>query len=95
MDEQAELDLKAQMNYGGPRYAGFDPRKDFEPVSPVATAGYVLVANPNFAANNVAELIAAVLLVSGRFASIGAVIYVGVQAVRGFDASRFDADGRS
>ena len=29
------------------------------------------------------------------FASIGAVIYVGVQAVRGFDASRFDADGRS
>lgn len=27
VDEQAELDLKAQMNYGGPRYAGFDPRK--------------------------------------------------------------------
>ncbi len=27
VDEQAELDLKAQVNYGGPRYAGFDPRK--------------------------------------------------------------------
>ena len=38
---------------------GFDPVKDFEPVSPVATAGYVLVANPLFAPRNVAELIAA------------------------------------
>jgi tripartite-type tricarboxylate transporter receptor subunit TctC len=36
---------------------GFDPVKDFEPVSPVATAGYVLVANPSFPAKNVAELI--------------------------------------
>lgn len=36
---------------------GFDPVKDFEPVSPVATAGYVLVANPAFPAKNVAELI--------------------------------------
>jgi phthalate 4,5-cis-dihydrodiol dehydrogenase len=27
IDEQAELDLKAQVNYGGPRYAGFDPHK--------------------------------------------------------------------
>lgn len=38
---------------------GFDPLKDFEPVTTVATAGYVLVANNNFPARNVAELIAA------------------------------------
>jgi len=37
---------------------GFDPLKDFEPIAPVATAGYVLVANNNFPANNTAELIA-------------------------------------
>ena len=37
---------------------GFDPVKDFEPISPVATAGYVLVANNNFAPKNVAELVA-------------------------------------
>ena len=30
--------------------AGFDPLKDFEAVAPVATAGYVLVANNNFPA---------------------------------------------
>lgn len=38
---------------------GFDPVKDFEPISPVATAGYVLVAHPSFPGKNVAELIAA------------------------------------
>lgn len=37
---------------------GFDPVKDFEPVAPVARAGYVLVAHPGFAANSVAEMIA-------------------------------------
>ena len=37
---------------------GFDPVKDFEPISPVATAGYVLVANNSFAPKNVAELVA-------------------------------------
>ncbi|AEG91944.1 Bug family tripartite tricarboxylate transporter substrate binding protein [Ramlibacter tataouinensis] len=37
---------------------GFDPLKDFEPVSPVANAGYVLVANNGFPAKNVGELIA-------------------------------------
>lgn len=36
---------------------GFEPQKDFEPVGPVATAGYVLVAHPAFPAKNVAELI--------------------------------------
>lgn len=36
---------------------GFDPIKDFEPVAPVATAGYVLVANPGFPPNNVTELV--------------------------------------
>jgi tripartite-type tricarboxylate transporter receptor subunit TctC len=37
---------------------GFDPIKDFDPVGTVATAGYVLVANPSFPAKNTAELIA-------------------------------------
>ena len=36
---------------------GFDPVKDFDPVSPVATAGYALVANPTFRAKNVQELV--------------------------------------
>ncbi len=40
------------------RSTGFDPIKDFEPVGPVATAGYVLVANNNFPAKNVGDLIA-------------------------------------
>jgi len=40
------------------RSVGFDPVRDFEPVTPVATAGYVLVANPGFPATNVSELIA-------------------------------------
>ncbi|WP_418317165.1 Bug family tripartite tricarboxylate transporter substrate binding protein [Piscinibacter sakaiensis] len=38
---------------------GFDPVKDFEPIAPVANAGYVLVANTSFAPNNLGELIAA------------------------------------
>jgi len=37
---------------------GFDPVKDFEPVGTVATAGYVLAANPAFPVKNTAELIA-------------------------------------
>jgi tripartite-type tricarboxylate transporter receptor subunit TctC len=37
---------------------GFDPVKDFDPIAPLAKAGYVLVANPSLPANNVAELIA-------------------------------------
>ena len=37
---------------------GFDPIKDFEPIGTVATAGYVLVANPAFPAKNINELIA-------------------------------------
>jgi tripartite-type tricarboxylate transporter receptor subunit TctC len=36
---------------------GFDPVKDFDPVGTVATAGYVLVANPAFPVKNMAELI--------------------------------------
>ncbi|MDP2261641.1 MAG: tripartite tricarboxylate transporter substrate binding protein [Hydrogenophaga sp.] len=39
------------------RSTGFDPLKDFEAVGSVATAGYVLVANPAFPAKNVAELV--------------------------------------
>jgi tripartite-type tricarboxylate transporter receptor subunit TctC len=37
---------------------GFDPVKDFEPITPVATAGYVVVANNSFPARNINELIA-------------------------------------
>ena len=40
------------------KHTGFDPVKDFEPVGTVATAGYVLVANPAFPAKNTADLIA-------------------------------------
>jgi tripartite-type tricarboxylate transporter receptor subunit TctC len=36
---------------------GFDPVKDFEPVTTVATVPYLLVVNPNFPAKNVKELI--------------------------------------
>jgi tripartite-type tricarboxylate transporter receptor subunit TctC len=49
---------------------GFDPVKDFEPITPVATAGYVLVANNNFAPKNVSELIAAAKAAPGKI-SIG------------------------
>jgi len=45
---------------------GFDPLKDFDPVSTVATAGYVLVANNNFAPNSTAELIALAKQQPGR-----------------------------
>ncbi len=47
---------------------GFDPIKDFEPITPVATAGYVIVANNNFPAKNVAELIAAAKAKPGQIA---------------------------
>lgn len=40
------------------RSTGFDPVKDFEPVSLVGTVAYVLVAHPGFAPNNIKELIA-------------------------------------
>jgi len=47
---------------------GFDPVKDFEPVAPLARAGYVLVANPSFPANNVSELIALAKAAPGKYA---------------------------
>ncbi len=37
--------------------AGFDPVKDFEPVMPVATSAYLLVAHPSFPAKSLKELI--------------------------------------
>jgi tripartite-type tricarboxylate transporter receptor subunit TctC len=46
---------------------GFDPVKDFEPVAPLARAGYVLVANPSFPANNVAELVALAKAAPGKY----------------------------
>jgi tripartite-type tricarboxylate transporter receptor subunit TctC len=36
---------------------GFDPIKDFEAITPVATSAYLLVANPAFPAKNLKELI--------------------------------------
>ncbi len=47
---------------------GFDPVKDFDPVAPLAKAGYVLVANPTLAANNVAELISLAKMQPGKYA---------------------------
>jgi len=47
---------------------GFDPVKDFEPVAPLAKAGYVLVANPTFAANTMAEFISLAKLQPGKYA---------------------------
>jgi tripartite-type tricarboxylate transporter receptor subunit TctC len=46
---------------------GFDPVKDFEPISPVATAGYVLVTNNAFPAKNVAEMIALAKAAPGKY----------------------------
>lgn len=46
---------------------GFDPVKDFVPVAPIATAGYTLVANPAFPANNVAELVALAKAAPGKY----------------------------
>jgi len=46
---------------------GFDPVKDFEPITPVATAGYVLVANNDFPPNNVAELIKSAKAAPGKY----------------------------
>ena len=46
---------------------GFDPIKDFDPISPVATAGYVLVANNAFPPKNVAEFIAAAKTAPGQY----------------------------
>ncbi len=37
---------------------GFDPVKDFEAITPVATSAYLLVANPSFPAKTLKELIA-------------------------------------
>lgn len=41
------------------RSPGFDPVKDFEPVALVATAGFVIAANPGFAPNSIKDLVAA------------------------------------
>ncbi len=46
---------------------GFDPVKDFEPISPVATAGYVLVANNAFPPKNVAEFISTAKAAPGKY----------------------------
>lgn len=37
--------------------AGFDPVKDFEPITPVATVAYLWVANPSFPAKNLKEML--------------------------------------
>jgi tripartite-type tricarboxylate transporter receptor subunit TctC len=55
------------------RNTGFDPVKDFEPVMSVATAPYLLVANPSFPAKDLRELIAYAKSRPGRidYASAG------------------------
>lgn len=55
------------------RNTGFDPVKDFEPVMSVATAPYLLVANPSFPANSLKDLIAYAKTRPGRidYASAG------------------------
>lgn len=50
------------------RNPGFDPVKDFDPIGPLATAGYVLVANPAFEPDTVAGLIAAAKAAPGKIA---------------------------
>jgi tripartite-type tricarboxylate transporter receptor subunit TctC len=47
---------------------GFDPVKDFEPVAPLAKAGYVLVANPTFASSTMAEFISLAKMQPGKYA---------------------------
>ena len=46
---------------------GFDPVKDFEPIMLVATAPYVLVANPKFPAKTVKEVIDHIKPAPGKF----------------------------
>lgn len=55
------------------RSTGFDPVRDFEPVMSVATAPYLLVANPKFPANDLRELITYAKTRPGRidYASAG------------------------
>ncbi|MDD2545998.1 MAG: tripartite tricarboxylate transporter substrate binding protein [Burkholderiaceae bacterium] len=54
------------------RQPGFDPVKDFAPVAPIATAGYVLVAHPSFPASTVAELVALAKAQPGKYAMASA-----------------------
>ena len=63
-------DSAAVINPSLYKSTGFDTLKDFEPVTPVATAGYVLVANNDFKPKNVSELIAAAKAAPGKI-SIG------------------------
>lgn len=60
-------DSAAVINPSLYKSTGFDTLKDFEPVAPVATAGYVLVANTAFPPKNVAELIAAAKAAPGKY----------------------------
>jgi len=55
------------------RSPGFDPVKDFEPIALVATAGYLIAANPGFPANSIKELITLAKASPGRimFGSAG------------------------
>jgi tripartite-type tricarboxylate transporter receptor subunit TctC len=61
-------DSAAVINPSLYRSVGFDALKDFEPISPVATAGYVLVANNNFPPKNVGELVTAAKAQPGKIA---------------------------
>lgn len=60
-------DSAAVINPALYKSTGFDTLKDFEPVSPVATAGYVLVAHNAFAPKNVSELITTAKAAPGKY----------------------------
>jgi tripartite-type tricarboxylate transporter receptor subunit TctC len=60
-------DSAAVINPALYKTTGFDTLKDFEPVAPVATAGYVLVANNAFPPKTVAELIATAKAAPGKY----------------------------
>jgi tripartite-type tricarboxylate transporter receptor subunit TctC len=61
-------DSAAVINPSLYKQPGFDTLKDFEPITPVATAGYVLVANNAFPPKNVAELVATAKAAPGKYA---------------------------
>jgi tripartite-type tricarboxylate transporter receptor subunit TctC len=70
--------------------ASFDPLKDFDPISPIAIAPYVLAVNPAIKVKSTAELIALAKSQPGKlnYGSSGTSIYLGTElfkAMAGID----------
>ena len=61
--------------------AKFDPLKDFEPISPIAIAPYLLAVNPAIKVKSTAELIALARAQPGKlnYGSSGTSIYLGTE----------------